>query len=48
MFSASNEPFIFVSADCSLVKMKLYCLNLNLVLNLYAAVVLKSNDYFGG
>ena len=42
MFSSSNELFIFVSTDCSLFKMASYCLNPNLVLNLCAAVVLKS------
>ena len=42
MFSPSNELFILVSTDFSLVKVTPYCLNHNLVLNLCAAVVLQS------
>ena len=42
MFSPSNELFISVTTDCSLVKMTSYCLNHSLVLNLCAAVVLQS------
>ena len=39
MFSLSNEIIIFVSSDC---KMASYCLSLNFVLNLCAAVVIQS------
>ena len=42
MFSPSNKLFIFVSTDCSLVKMTSYCLNPNFVLNLYVDVALQS------
>ena len=41
MFSPSSKLIIFVSNDCSCVKMILYCLNPNLVLNLCAYVVLE-------
>ena len=41
-FSTSNELIIIVSTYCSFVKMTLYCLNPNLVLNLWANVVLQS------
>ena len=40
MFSPSNELIIFVSTDCSFLKMISYCLNPNFVLNLCADVVL--------
>ena len=40
MFSPSNE-FFFVSTDCSLVKMTSYYLNPNLLVNLYAGVVVQ-------
>ena len=42
MFSPSNELFIFFISDCCLVKMTSIFFNANLVLNLYAAVVLQS------
>ena len=41
MFPPSIEPIIFVSANYSFVKITSYCLNPNLVLNLYAAVALQ-------
>ena len=42
MFSPLNELFIFVSTDCSFVKMTPYCFSPNLVLNLCAAIALQS------
>ena len=42
IFSTSNEMFIFVSNDCSLVKMTSNCLNHNLLLDLCVDVVLQS------
>ena len=42
MFSPSNELFISVRTDCSLVKVTSYYLNPNPVLNLCAAVVFQS------
>ena len=42
VFFPSKEGFIFVSSDCSLVKLTSFCLNPNLVLHLCAAVFLKS------
>ena len=41
-FFPSNELFIFVFTDCSLVKMTSYCLNFNLVLNFCVAVILNT------
>ena len=38
----SNEVIIFISTNCSLVKITSYCLNPNLVLKLCAATVLQS------
>ena len=42
MFYPSDELIIFVSIDCSFVKMTSYCLSPNFVLNLRADVVLQS------
>ena len=42
MFSPSDELIIFVSTNCSFVKITLYCLNPNFLLNFCVAVVPQS------
>ena len=42
MFSPSNELIIFVSTDCSFVRVTSYYLNPNLFVNVWADVVLQS------
>ena len=42
MFSNSNECIVFVSTDCSFVKIISYYLSPNFILNLCAGVVLQS------
>ena len=42
MVPSLNEFIILVSTDCPFVKITSHCLNPNLVLNLYANVVLQS------
>ena len=42
MFSLSNELFIFVNPDSSLVKVMPCCLNPNLALNVCTVVLLQS------